>query len=309
MDEKYISESDKIKARQANLAEYLINHGEPLKRIGRRYQHSEHDSLIFTENAYFWNSRGEHGNAIDYLVRHKGFTFIEAVKELLAVNTPSQNVNPNFSWSGIEKTADMRRTIAYLTKHRGIDETIVTDFIKRKLLFQQLGTNNAIFPIYDETGEIVGAELAGTLSDKRFKGVESGSKYGYGFNVLCGSNPRYILFFESAIDLLSFMDIKRDIIEKMKGSILVSLAGLKISTFKHSLKAFGDTLQPVLCVDNDNAGDDFLSRLQAEFDGLKVYCPEPQFKDWNDQLRAIKSDTKTHSLKPRQGNERDSKKT
>lgn len=309
MDEKYISESDKIRARKANLAEYLINHGEPLKRIGRRYQHSEHDSLIFTENAYFWNSRGEHGNAIDYLVRHKGFTFIEAVKELLSSNLSGSNDKINFSWSRIEKTADMRRTIAYLTKHRGIDETIVTNLIKRKLLFQQLGTNNAIFPIYDETGEIVGAELAGTLSDKRFKGVESGSKYGYGFNVRCGDSPRYILFFESAIDLLSFMDIQRDVINKMKGSILVSLAGIKVSTFKHSLKAFGSALQPVLCVDNDNSGNEFINRLQAVFEGLKVYRPQPEFKDWNDQLQAAKNNVKTHSLKPLQGNERDSKKT
>ena len=293
-----VSEEDKKRARQANLAEYLLKQGVPLKRKGRRYQHEEHDSLIFTDNAYYWNSKGEHGNALDFLVRHRGLSFQDAVKELLAHEVSSPNEKLQFSWSKIEKINDMRRTIAYLNQYRGIDQTVITDLIKRKLLYQQATTNNAIFPMYDENGAIVGAELSGTLSDKRFKGISHFSKYGYGFNVPCGNNPRYILFFESAIDLLSFMDIERVTIEKMKGSILVSLAGVKEATFKHSLEAFGVTLQPVLCVDNDNAGDELIKRLQKEFNGLKVYRPRSEFKDWNEQLLAMKSDTKKHSIKP-----------
>ena len=57
------------KARQTNLAEYLTSIGIPLKREGNRYRHKEHESLIFTENAYYWNSKQQKGNAIDYLVQ------------------------------------------------------------------------------------------------------------------------------------------------------------------------------------------------------------------------------------------------
>ena len=43
-------------ARQANLAEFLMGAGVPLMRNGSRYKHKKHDSLVFTGNAYFWNT-------------------------------------------------------------------------------------------------------------------------------------------------------------------------------------------------------------------------------------------------------------
>ena len=260
-----------------------------MQQTGSRYRHRDHDSLIFTENAYYWNSRGEHGNAIDFLVRHRGMTFREAVLDLLTGQLvgaeKKEQPTFSFSWDQVKITADVRRTIAYLSKSRGIDRTIIQKLIKDRLLFQEAETNNVIFPIRDENGQVVGAELATTLSKKRFKHIETGSKYGYGFNVQCGVDPHYILFFESAIDLISFMDTDQNTIAKMKGSRLVSLSGLKEPIFKHSLEAFGGTLQPVLCVDNDSAGNEFISRLQAKYEAVKVYRPPQEFKDWNDLLK------------------------
>ena len=283
------------RARQANLAEYLLAQGEPLQQTGSRYRHCDHDSLVFTENAYYWNSRGEHGNAIDFLVRHRGMTFREAVLDLLTGQLigaeKEQQPITNFSWDQIKIDADVRRTIAYLSKSRGIDPAIIQKLIKDRLLFQEVDkigeieVTNAIFPIYDNEKQIVGAEVQGILSGKRFKGIKNGSKYGYGFNVRCGEDPRYILFFESAIDLISFMETDQRTIAKMNGSRLVSLSGLKEPIFNHSLEAFGSGLQPVLCVDNDSAGNEFITRLRAKYEALRVYRPPQQFKDWNDLLK------------------------
>jgi len=50
-------------ARQADLAGYLLRIGVSLVADGKRYRHTEHDSLIFTNNAYFWNSRQDRGNS------------------------------------------------------------------------------------------------------------------------------------------------------------------------------------------------------------------------------------------------------
>ena len=97
--------------------------------------------------------------------------------------------------------------------------------------------------------------------------------------------PHYILFFESAIDLLSFMDVERRTVARMKGSILVSLAGLKEPIFRTSLNALGANLTPVLCVDNDKAGNEFINGLQAKYNAVRVYQPPQQFKDWNDFLK------------------------
>jgi len=104
-----------------------------------------------------------------------------------------------FSLDNIELCKDMRRAIAYLSKTRGIDYDTIQKFIEEKYIFQESKTNNIIFPIYDEQRQIVGAEINGTLSDKRFKGIKSGSKYGYGFNIPISEPLKYALFFESAL--------------------------------------------------------------------------------------------------------------
>ena len=159
---------------------------------------------------------------------------------------------------------------------------------QNKLLFQESETNNIIFPMYDENKEIVGAELCGTLSDKRFKGIKAGSKYGYGFNI----NPtqseiiKIILFFESAIDLLSFFDMKKLENKGLKNCLLVSLAGLKDNIIKHYLDSFNNAVELYLCVDNDTAGINFVNEIKTQINDVKTLLPN--CKDWNDQLKLVR---------------------
>jgi len=171
------------KARQTDLAEYLLSVGVPLKRNGHRHTHADHDSLVFTKNAYYWNSRQDKGNSVDYLTRHMGFSFTDAVEILTGFTPYVEPITQQLTFEGLKVNKDCRRAIAYLHKTRGIDYSIVKELIDRQLLMQEEKTNNIIFPMYDENGSYVGAELQGTLSEKRFKGVAVGSKYGYGFSV------------------------------------------------------------------------------------------------------------------------------
>jgi hypothetical protein len=286
------------RARQANLAEYLLRQGEPLVRVGQRYRHKEHDSLVFTENAYYWNSRGETGNAIDYLVRHMGMDFKTALYELTLTEleatgatepTPAKKV---FEFGNIIIEPDMRRTVAYLCKSRGIDYNTVKQLIADKLLFQEAHTNNIIFPMYDETGGIVGAETCGTLTDKRFKGIKPESEYGYGYSIQGNKETQYALFFESAVDLLSFIDIEFLKNKPIDSTLLVSMAGLKDNVITHTLNRRNEPLQPVLCVDNDKAGVEFVERVRAQIKGIKAHLPQPQYKDWNEQLKAMRESMK-----------------
>lgn len=77
-------------------------------------------------------------------------------------------------------------------------------------------------------------------------------------------NIDYALFFESAVDLLSFMDYKLNIEGKsLERCILVSMAGLKLNVIKHTIKMFQGA-QVVLCVDNDTAGQAFKKKLKSE---------------------------------------------
>ena len=195
------------KARQTNLAEYLTSQGVQLKREGHRHRHTEHDSLIFTKNSYYWNSRQEKGNAIDYLVRHMDMSFITAVLALTDTSQaslmPSTAPTKGFVLDYETLNPNNQQAKLYLNKERHIENDSIDYLIQSKLLFQDRQTNNIIFPMYDEHNICIGTELQG-VTKKRFKGLMKGSKYGYGFNVRFSSDGAfdYALFFESAIDLI-----------------------------------------------------------------------------------------------------------
>lgn len=251
------------RARQANLPKYLLSAGVPLIRNGSRYNHAEHDSLVFTDNAYFWNSIQDRGNAIDYLTKHMGMNFKEAVTALTQIKTAEPRPVRAFEWGDISVYRTPDSVVRYLDKTRHINLCIIEWLLKQKLLFQEERTNNAIFPMYDENNIIVGAELKG-ITNKPFHGVAQDSKYGYGFNVRFSedNNFDYALFFESPIDLLSYVDYKiYHKKEKFNRCILISMAGLKINILKHSLKTFAPNAKPILCVDNDTAGQNFINLL------------------------------------------------
>jgi hypothetical protein len=276
------------KARQTNLAEYLINSGVSLEKQGGRYRHKEHDSLTFHENSYFWNSRQEHGNAVDFLVRHMDMDFKRAVAELTEF-VCDERAQGNIKGADLVINSDILKVREYLNKARNIGGSVIDYLSENELLYQEKRTNNAIFPMYDENNIEVGAELQGIVANKRFKGVKKGSKYGYGFNVRFSEDNTfdYALFFESAVDLISFADYKINHDEKtLKRCILVSMAGLKINILKHTLKAFKGDLKAVLCVDNDEAGREFINRVKRENIAFLECLPDGNFKDWNEHLTA-----------------------
>jgi hypothetical protein len=287
------------KARQANLADYLLSRNEPLTKSGHRYRHKDHESLVFTQNAYYWNSRQEHGNAIDYLTKHLNMTFKEAVEELTStipyVDQDQSRPRPSVpTRTDLSIKSDCKRAIAYLNKTRNIDYSVINSLLKSKHLYQEANTNNIVFPIYNECGEYVGAEIQGTLSKKRFKGVAAGSKHGYGFNVRYSADNTfdYALFFESAVDLLSFIDLKTNHEKKtLDHCILISMCGLKSAVIKNTLTAYRprkEKIQTVICIDNDTAAANFIEDLAAQRIDHLDRRPNQLYKDYNEQLVSVK---------------------
>lgn len=275
-------------ARQADLAEYLLNRGEPLKKeVSGRYRHAEHSSLMFTKNSFYWNSRGEKGNAIDFLMLYYGMDFKTALSELtktdfgtkkeLAPVAKREQVPVSTKFNLPELNKDMRRTFAYLIKTRLIDTSIVQFLAKEKLLMQDQ-RGNAVFPWISEKGEIVGAEVQGTLDKVRFKGISPGSVYEYAYNVCIGS-PKALYVFESAIDMLSFWSLNKG----LKDALLVSMGGLKEEVIEGFLKRHTSLRETFLGVDNDDAGKNFIKAVQAKIKAQEIL--PPQGKDWNEYLK------------------------
>lgn len=279
-------------ARRRDLAEYLLERGEHLKKDSNgRYKHAEHDSLVFTGNAFYWNSKGEKGNAIDFLMLFYGMDFKSALSELTNTNNlnakkelvaaPQQKQVPvHFDFKLPELNKDMRRAFAYLIKTRSIDTSIVQNLAKEKLLMQdKLG--NIIFPWKNEIKEIVGADLVGTLTEKRFKGIAKQSNHNYSFNIPIG-DPKEVYVFESPIDLLSFWSLHK----YLKNVLLISLSGLKIETLLAYLKRYIKLTDVFLCVDNDSAAKIFIKAVQAQIKASTMLPPVG--KDWNEFLQTKK---------------------
>ena len=288
-------------ARQTDLVEWLHKNNEPLKRIGQWWYIDGCDSLRIQGNKWYRHSQNKGGNSIDFLVDYYNLSPKEAISRLTqfpicpkAKNGGGKERNikehlassGRFDFNSISLACDQRRIIAYLSKTRRIAVDIVLAEIRKGFLFQESQTGNAIFAMTDETCEIVGAEVVGTLSYKniRFKGIKAGSTSGYGYTVGQRRNPRFILYFESAIDVLSFITIMRSRSKPLTACLLVSMAGLKYTIIQNTLQAFGNSAVPVLCADNDKAGADFSVRCLKQFPSAILKQPDKTYKDWNDQL-------------------------
>ena len=158
------------------------------------------------------------------------------------------------------------RVYAYLTKTRMLDGDIVNRFIKEGKIAQDI-KGNAVFNIFDSTEPEVlsGAEITGTVTDKRYKQVTE--KNGNGFTINpTGEKPEGAIFFEAAIDLLSFYNLHKD-----TKALLVSIAGLKDKVVLKTMKDY--SLNPRFCYissDNDEAGVKFASKMQDEY-GVSTY--------------------------------------
>ena len=273
-------------ARQANLVDYLRSKGVDLKRKGvGSYCLAEHDSLVITGFKWNWFSRNMSGNALDYLIKVEGMEFKDAVAALTGKTLQS---------TGNSSARRHKQILAYLCKSRGLDYTRIKQLIQRGYLDTD-ERNNCVFNIYEYgsrlnggKGKFIGAELHGSNPRKPFKGFSGGFKHGVGYhlNWRCKSASVDRLYaFESAIDLLSFITLVEngEVDADIENSVLLSLGGLKQEVLYTCLTAYTVAERVFLCVDNDEAGENFLNGFKG-IEGYTELRPEGIYKDWNDQL-------------------------
>ncbi len=238
-------------------------------------------------------------NAIDTLMKLYGFSFDDAVYSLsggmpsspvkapVLCNVPIRQESPIPFVSPKPNTSALRRMIAYLCQHRNIPYAVVRSLISSRLIYpsdiclkfgeKEIHNTVCVFPAMDEHGKTVGADTVGLRSDVRFKHIVTGSDpeyawgFKYGVNSISETTP--VFYTESCIDAISLFALEG------KQGVYVSLAGVKPSTFEAVSSRLGGT--PVLCVDNDEAGQRFRSRYEKLSFELPTYG-----KDFNDDLKA-----------------------
>ena len=116
------------------------------------------------------------------------------------------------------------------------------------------------------------------------KGIAEHSAEGHGFEVVRGTGEK-AFFFESAIDMLSYLQMHDQELENCR---LVSLMGLKPSIVLDTMLRHNISPENVvICSDNDEKGNLFASRLMEQYPDMKRVITPDTYKDWNDMLRGI----------------------
>ena len=286
-------------ARQTDLLTYLQNY-EPdnLQKIGTQtYCTKEHDSLKISNGLWHWFSRHIGGkNALDYLIKVKGFSFTQAVIMLNNSAPVVQNFQKPHRESKLldipKLHSDIQRVKRYLMG-RGIDERIIDYCHKEEMLFEDAEYHNCVFIGKDDQGTPKYGALRSTITD--FKRDLDGSDKRYSFKICLSDAPVSLHVFEAAIDLMSYITLAVKAHSEWYYDDYLSLGGVYVTDNKQdiplALNAYIEkhpNLKTVyLHLDNDEIGRKATKQIkEALQDRYTVFDEPPKSgKDYNDYLQ------------------------
>ena len=154
----HYTESQISAANHADLAAFLMSRGEKLSRRGNQYLWEKNQVWI---HGHEWYSHYESkcGHAVSFVMRYFGFSFQNAVEELIdgSAVISFQPVGPDKvkeSKSLIlsPRSETTNRLLSYLIGERFIARDVVEYFIKARTLYEDAKYHNCIFVGLDEDG-------------------------------------------------------------------------------------------------------------------------------------------------------------
>ena len=291
--------------KDVRITEYAQSCGYTLLRVGSKYTLKEHDSVrIDPEQNLFirYSNRQQAGSIIDFVMWVDQVSQREAICKLRSMfqyaNYPSR---PAVSVPRIPKQKVMelpkaaegqyKRVFAYLSRTRQIDPSIISEMIKRKLLYED-ERHNCVFVGYTHDGAPGFATKRSTSTTYVYRGDVPGSKKEVGFFV---NNEAPALFVvEAPIDALSIMDLLRSNGRDPKDFSYLALGGVTDKALRYHLTGpEHEKIKKIyLATDNDKAGNEARKELRETLRELgfsgQVLDKLPIKKDWNEDLIAKK---------------------
>lgn len=296
------------KAKKIDLLTYLQNfEPDELVRFSRdTFCTKEHDSLKISNGKWYWFSRGFGGyNALDYLMKVKDLSFMEAMEKLVGTDdlivTNNTNLKEQEKISRLilpEKNDNENKVIEYLMK-RCIDLEIILDCINENLIYETKENHNVVFVGKDFNNNPRYAGIRAT-NETRFMYDAAGSDKEFSFRILSEKKNEVLHIFESSIDLLSYATVLKMCNRNYKDENLIALAGVyqpsndkektKIPLAVDSFLKKNRYIKRIfLHLDNDEAGrrateylKNILKTNYEVIDGKPFYG-----KDWNDFLKEL----------------------
>ena len=199
------------------------------------------------------------------------------------------------------KDKDFNRTIAYLTRTRGIDSEIVYAMINQNKIYQAVTQKNGYtfrncaFVGYDGEGKPRYCALRTPSNERKFRQDVENSDKTYGF-CMEGRSDR-VYEFEAPIDAMSHATLCKLYGIDWREDHRVAEGCLSDKALSRYLKSHPEIREIVFCYDNDVDGKDANGQprnhgqVQANQSaeafaktGYKVFIQTPQTKDFNEDL-------------------------
>lgn len=289
----HFTEEQKKQAASVDLEEFLRQRGEKLITSGREKRMASDHSITIRGNEWYDHAEERGGHAVSFVQNYYRMSYPDAVTLLLGGGmgrcypvAPEKKPEPPKQFKLPDANGDMRRVFAYLTKHRGIDRTIVSHFARAGTLYEDAEYHNAVF---------VGTDQDGIA---RHAHKRSANSFGKSFRLnVEGSDPRYsfhhigtdgsLFVFEAPIDLLSYITLNPN---KWEQHSYVACCGTSAQPVLEVLSWLPQVSTVYLCLDNDGAGHAACKRMEALLTDKNVIAVRlaPELKDWNDDLKALK---------------------
>lgn len=294
-------------AQSMDLLSYVESRGYQLIRDGRQVRLREHDSCVISNNKWKWFSRDKGGGTLDFLIIYENKNFKEAMQILLGekeIDKQPKQYIPNPEKEEIKELAELpqkndnyRRLYAYLGKTRGIDYEIISEIVKKGLLYEDKTHHNCVFLGKNDNGEIKYCLKVGTATDKKFKGELPGSDKKYNIEHRNDKSNWIVCVYESIIDAMSHETLIKNKGKDYKKTNKISLGGLSDLKLEQYLKDNPQITKIICCLDNDQAGIKAAEKIKEKYEplGYTITKIVPKFgKDFNDELlESIKDKKKT----------------
>ncbi|PWJ47807.1 DUF3991 and TOPRIM domain-containing protein [Faecalicatena contorta] len=267
----YIAPEVVRQAKRMDLLTYLKSY-EPYELVhfsGNTYTTKTHDSLKVSNGKWMWWSRGIGGrSALDYLIKVKGYTFMQAVQIIVEqaaiqppISVPKEGTKEKILL--LPKPYRYQEYVISYLQRRGIDMAMIEFCLQTGRIFETEYHHNAVFVGRDKDDKPRYAALRGIGTD--FIGEASGSDKNYSFSIPAEGKSQRVHLFESVIDLLSYATLQKLEGENWRAEHLLSLAGIyqpakeieksKVpAALTRFLKEHTGVREVVLHLDNDRVG-------------------------------------------------------
>ena len=284
------TEEERNRARETNLADFLEEHGETVKKSGSEFVWLDGEQKVTLRgNLFFHQYEQKGGDAIDFVRKFYGKNYVEAVQMLLGSNVDIQPVAKKEYHEHRQKDLkmppkndSMKRVFAYLLMTRGIDKSVLQEFVRQNMVYESADYHNAVFIGYDENDTPRHANMRGTGTKNPFKCNAVGSQPEYSFH--WNGTSSYLFLFEAPIDMMSFISMHSH--QDWKQHSYAAACSVADKVLFECLKNNPQIKNVYLCFDNDQAGQAANQRIFEKLKDTDINAKIliPYNKDWNEDL-------------------------